>query len=249
MDKRLSILHSDEEEIDLQTNRWDVLGAFVRGTIGAAPELGPMIAEIITSRIPEQKLDRVCRLAGLLELKVKFLTGDVNYIKEKLESEEGSDLLEDALNQASRATSHERLEYIASLLKNGLTSDDINHIGKKKLLSILNELNDAEILTLKYYSLQTLNRQHEFAAQHLELFGPISLHLGVGQEEIDRAAIRDTYKKKLTDLDLLRVTYKRIKKGELPEFDDRTGMPKAQGCTITSLGKLLLRYIDIAEPE
>lgn len=249
MDKRLSILHSDEEEIDLQTNRWDVLAAFVRGTIGAAPEFGPMIAEIITSRIPEQKLDRVCRLAGLLELKVKFLTDDVNSIKDKLQSEEGSDLLEDALNQASRATSPERLEYIASLLKNGLTSEDIDHIGKKKLLSILNELNDAEIVTLKYHSFQHLIKQQEFAKEHTELFTPIPLPLGSSQQDIDKAALRDTYRKKLIDLGLLRATYKKLKKGELPDFDERTGMPKAQGYTITSLGKLLLRYIDLAESE
>jgi hypothetical protein len=51
------------------------------------------------------------------------------------------------------------------------------------------------------------------------------------------------------DFDLLRPKYKKPKKGELPEFDEKTGTLKFSGYDVTSLGKLLLRYIDIAEPD
>ena len=38
--------------------------------------------------------------------------------------------------------------------------------------------------------------------------------------------------------------FKKPKRGELPEFDEKTGMVKVGGYEITSLGRLLLRSID-----
>jgi len=43
---------------------------------------------------------------------------------------------------------------------------------------------------------------------------------------------------------LLKARFKKPKRGELPAFDDKTGMIKAQGYEITGLGRLLLRSID-----
>jgi hypothetical protein len=39
-------------------------------------------------------------------------------------------------------------------------------------------------------------------------------------------------------------TSSRLTKGELPDFDERTGRIKANGYKVTALGKLLLRLID-----
>jgi hypothetical protein len=52
------------------------------------------------------------------------------------------------------------------------------------------------------------------------------------------------YRNRLRRLSLIRATYKKPKKGELPEWDFKTGMIKAQSDRITPLGRLLLRYID-----
>jgi hypothetical protein len=241
MDKRLSILNADKE-IDLQPNKLDFVSALVRGTIGTAPVFGPIMAEVITQAIPDQRLERLTAFAEVLDTKLEGLRED--FVRHKLLTEEGSDLYEDALNQAARATSQERKEYIASLLKNGLTLDDLDHLGKKKLLSILGELNDAEVLILKYHSLISSIDRQEFAEMHAELFIPVEVHMGCPQENVDKSALRETYKKKLVEQGLLRPIYKKPKKGELPEFDERTGMIKITGHDITWLGKLLLRYID-----
>jgi hypothetical protein len=45
-------------------------------------------------------------------------------------------------------------------------------------------------------------------------------------------------------LGLLRRRFKTFKKGEVPEYDDKTGMIKAVGHEITPLGRLLLKSID-----
>jgi hypothetical protein len=49
-------------------------------------------------------------------------------------------------------------------------------------------------------------------------------------------------------LGLLRSNFKGVKKEEIPEFDSRTGMVKASGRQITSLGRLLLRQSGLAAP-
>jgi hypothetical protein len=45
------------------------------------------------------------------------------------------------------------------------------------------------------------------------------------------------------------ITYRKSKKGDMPEFDEKTGMVKASGNSITHLGRLLLRSIDLATAD
>lgn len=169
-------------------------------------------------------------------------------LKQKLLTEEFADLFEDAVNQATRAMSDDRIEYIASLLKNGLSSDDLTHLDNKKLSAILGELNDAEILILKFHTLMG-NRQREFAEQHGSIFAVQPATMGSGRDVIDRETIRATYYQNLTRLRLLMPRYQRVRKGEVPEFDERTGTVKSTGYETTSLGRLLLRRLDIAESD
>ncbi len=69
------------------------------------------------------------------------------------------------------------------------------------------------------------------------------------REELDRATLRETAKQQLTRLGLLRLRFKRPKRNETPEFDEKTGMMKEQGSEITPLGRLLLRYAGLADED
>jgi hypothetical protein len=238
MTKQLSIIKI--ESPDLENRQSDVGAAFLKGIVGAAPFVGSMLAEAIGATIPNQKLDRLIAFAKELDDRVKYLEEDT--VQLKTQSAEFTDLLEDGLTQASRAMSDERRAYIASLLANSITTDQLTHVEQKKLLSLLGELNDAEILTLKFYSLR-FNERREFAEIHQELFKPIHRSFGSPQANVDKGALRDSYRVKLIELGLLELEYKRPSKGEIPEFDERTGRIKATGYKLTTLGKLLLRTI------
>ena len=242
MVEKLSIV--DDEEISLRTNASDIKAALLKGIVGAAPVLGPLVSEALVSFIPNQKIDRVIAFVEVLEIKLRHLEED--YLKQKILTEEFTDLFEDALNQASRAMTDDRREYIASLLKNGITNEDLTHIDKKKLLSILGELNDAEVIILKFHTLIG-SRQGEFVEQNRALLAARPATLGSGRDVIDRETIRMTYTQHLTQMGLLGARYQNVRKGELPEFDDRTGMVKSTGYEVTSLGRLLLHYLDILE--
>lgn len=161
MSEPLSIKSS---EVDLSTNTSDYLAFLVKrfGNLGAflsgaglvgpgIPVVASILGEVIALKIPEQKMDRVIRFLKILAERLNQLEGDV--AKERIKTDEFSDLLEDAIPQAARALSEERKEYVADLLKNSLTENDLDHLAKKKLLSLLGTVNDAEIILLKFYTL------------------------------------------------------------------------------------------------
>jgi hypothetical protein len=237
-------IKAGNEEISMKTNRSDLAAALVRGLIGAAPLVGPLIAEILTATIPRQKMDRVVTFVKILDDKLSYLEEDV--VKVRIKSEEFADLLEDGITQASRSLSDERKSHIASLLKNSLTRDDLKHLEHKKILALLNELNDIEILFLKFYWLHAED-QREFWGKHKDaLFRP-PLYFGVGQVEIDQDALKESYTTNLRRLGLVNARFPRVEKGKLPDFDEKTGTLKASAVQTSSLGKLLLRYIDLEQ--
>ncbi len=134
---------------DLDINSRDALTLIAKGATGWIPFVGPLIAEKIGIAIPGQRMDRLAQFS-------RKLYDRVDNLEEKLSSIENLDMLEDALIQAARSTTNERLEYIANLLKNGLNREDNSNLEKKKLLSILDNLNDIEILMLKSIWFQEL---------------------------------------------------------------------------------------------
>lgn len=240
MAEKLSI-NKLQEELEKGGARAELIGAFATALVNYVPKVGPLLAEAISVSIPQQKLDRLIILTQVLGDRVKYLENDL--LVQKAKTEEFTDLFDDALHQASRALSDERRRHIASLLANSLTSEELAHVEQKKLLALFGELNDAEIQLLKFYSLVG-TEQREFAEQHAELFTPISRTFGSPQINLDKGALRDSYRNKLIEVGLLRPVFKKPAKGTVPEFDDNTGRLKSSSYTATSLGRLLLRYID-----
>lgn len=224
------------KEIDIAT----ILG---KGLVGAIPFVGPLAAEIVGTIIPNQRIDRIEALLKVLES--KFAEEDKARIEERITDPESVDLIEDAFIQTSRALSEERKEYIASLLKNSLTDEELKHIEYKRLLSILGELNDLEVLILKSYTVYRGEPDHnEFWKTHKDALTTPLAFLGSSQEDVNKHTVFESHKLHLARLGLLKSRFKKPKQGNLPEFDEKTGMIKAQGNDISPLGRLLLRSID-----
>ena len=228
-----------EEELELEATTSDVVGVLMRSLAAYVPKLGPILANIVGVAIPNQKLDRVIAFIKVLGDRVKYLEEDV--AKKRMETPEFAVLLEDGLSQASRALTDERRQYIASLLSNSLTTEHLKDEEEKKLLWLLGELNDAEVLMLKFHSL-SLKHKQAFAALHEELFAPLNSR--DIQRNVEKKALRDSYRARLTELGLIEPVFKRPDQDKLPEFDLRTGRIKATDYRATGLGKLLLRLIE-----
>ncbi len=225
---------------DLGAKKADYLAIISKGALGAIPIVGSLAAEVIGDLIPNQRIDRIEAFLRALDEKVKELD------KQKFETEfkkpEFIDLLEDGFLQAVRALSTERIDYIATLVSKRLSDEQADHLKYKKLLSILGQLDDAEVLHLINYSFLEIGN-HEFMQKHDNILRPVPVHMGSTQTERDAAAIQDSNKRHLIELGLIRPRFQTPRKGEWPEFDDKTGSLKASGNEITPLGRLLAKTI------
>ena len=225
--------------MDIKTS--DVMVSLGKAGVNVIPILGPLAAEIIGNLIPNQRIDRIASLLKSLESKID--DDEKAKVENRMLDEKSVDLMEDGFLQAARALSEERIAYIASLIKNSLTNEDFEHIAYKKLLSLLGELNDLEVLILKSYSVSLADRD-KFRQKHQGVLNSPPAYLGAPQELVDKRAIHETHKAQLVRLGLLKIRFKKPKRGDPPEFDEITGMVKASGHAITFLGSLLLRSID-----
>ena len=117
--------------------------------------------------------------------------------------EEKSIDLMDGFLQAARALSEERIEYIASLLKNSLTDEGLEQNAYKRLLFLLGEISDVEVIILKFCSRSGADYQ-EFWENHKEVLDAPAQYLGAPQEEIDKYTIFVSYGTNLERLSLLK---------------------------------------------
>jgi len=237
MEDKVDISIIEENEVDLLTTSF-------KGSAGMIPILGPYFAEIIGMLVPNQRVDRITTFLKLFYKKFEEQNIELEILKEKMKNENFINLFDDISWQAAKSTSNERKEYLASILINGLTDDKIDEIQKNIFLNIISELNDIEILIL-YSHTRTARSDEKFQKEHQETLMPPRAHLGASQDVINESILFNTYKEKLVRLNLLTKKFKKPRKGESPEFDEKTGMIKSNGFEITSIGRLFLKYIGL----
>lgn len=231
---------------ELGNTTTDIVTSLVKGTTGMVPVVGPLIAEIVGNVIPNQRVDRIVRFVQLLEERLGKLEQEA--LKAKVSQPLVIDLLEDAFTQAARATSQERLDHIANVIANGISDDELNEAETKRMLWLLGQLNDAEIVILRSKLAETNEDRvadADFWKKHEQLLAPDMTHMGSTEGEFEEAALKASYRQHLQDLGLTRHRFPRPRRGEVPEFDDKTGMMKATGADLTRLGKMLLRYLNL----
>jgi hypothetical protein len=226
----------------LDPNRRDRLVAVSKGLAGIVPCIGSAAAEIIGHVIPAQRFDRLVAFVRALDEKVGDIDAEV--LDARMRTEEFIDLLEDGLQQAARTLTDERREYIATLLKNSLAADELDHVHDKKLLWLLGELNDAEIIILRSFGLPHGDRR-KFVDAHESVVQAPPAYIGASREVLDRAAMHEAFRRRLSELGLIRPRFKKPKRGQLPEFDEKSGMMKASGYDISPLGRMLLRRLEL----
>ena len=231
---------------NLASNEVDKGVVILKGITGTIPFIGPIISEIIGDIIPKQRIDRISEFLYILNDKLLKLEISQEELNIKMKKEPYINLLEEGIWQASKASSIKRKEYISSILANGIDSENLHEVEENILLSILSQLNDSEIIILYSYA-RRVRRDSEFRRQYKHILTKPVTHLSSTQEEFDKETIYNTYRGKLVNLNLLRRDFNKPKKGEIPDFDEKTGMMKASGYTLTPLGRLFLKFIDMPD--
>jgi hypothetical protein len=157
----------------MNTNQQETIqkytGAIARGLIGQVPVIGSLTVELLNVTIPNQRQERIEKLLNILSQKIFNISEEE--LQEKFNSTDFIDIFEDVLLQSVRATSDIRLKYLASVLKNGIDSEKLDHLQKKRLLEILERINDIEIILLRSYSLRdNTSVYQDFINNHCDIF-------------------------------------------------------------------------------
>jgi hypothetical protein len=233
------------EKDSLENNKADLQAIIAKSILGAIPYCGPFLSELANNIIPNQRIDRIAKYVQKLELKISQIP--IETINLLMNNDEFIDLIEEGYIQASRAISDERREYIAAIVANGIQEDTIKLYESKYLLKILSELNDIEIIWLRFYLFPTINGDIEYRERHKKVLKPKFGYINADNEALTDAAIQISYKEHLARLKLIDHKIKIDSSTNMPEYDVNTGHPKRHYTTITFLGRLLLKQTGIIE--
>ena len=237
-----------EQELpdEIKTHAIDYVASGAKAALGVVPFAGSLLAEVAGSIIPNQRIDRIADFAFKLQARIEQL--EEAQVRSELNDEEFTDLLEESLRQASRSTSDERRLYLASLVASSLNSEAIEHAESKHLMRLLGEINDIEILWLRFFHISTIDGDKEFRELHAGVFKHRIATVGSSRQELDDHALQQSYKDHLVQLGLVRENIKRNRDGT-PEYDKFTGKPAVSYREASPLGRLLLRSIGMISDD
>ena len=227
----------------------DYMVSALKGIASAIPVAGGALAEVFTYIVPNQRADRLEEFLRLLAERLHRL--ELADLQTRMKQPENVDLIEDGTHQAVRALTHQRLQYIVECVANGIAEDERDKIHRKRLLAILAQLDDEEILLLQAHATS--------AMAIFEKLRPPPAVIGASQEVMEKNAMWDAAHAKLERLSLLEF------KGRVQEVsvEERVGMrPKKIHVSemdafgkpsghlyITHLGRMVLESIGLSTED
>lgn len=224
--------------VDLDPDDTDHLVSVLKAAVSGLPVVGPFLCELVLSNLPNQRADRMATL--LRQLAVKLAQLDARVVEGAARSAEFIDLLEEGAQQAIRS-SNKRIEQIAAVIKNGITSEAHSAADQLFLLKLLRELDDPALLMLTDFGHAIVpgEARRDFYEQHVQVLQRPSPTLGGGAEKVEKAAFYDGRRNVLQRLGFLKEEF------DPKKVDQKKGLPKVKAHTITNLGRLLLHACDI----
>lgn len=238
-------MEEKDKNVSLNSQAVDYVTSAAKAVLRIVPFAGSLLAEVAGTIIPNQRIERIVKFAKNLEEKLSKLNQD--FVRAQLTNENFTDLLEEGLRQSARSLSDDRRGYLASVIANSISSEDVEFFESKHLLRILGEINDIEVIWLGFYLIPTIGGDTEFREKHKEILKSVIATIEASQSILDKSALQDSYKEHLTQLGLLKYRYQTNIRTKQPEVDTFTGGLKVSGYGITLLGKLLLRQIGLSE--
>ena len=235
---------TDTKDIE-SSNKSDLIASAGKSVVGAVPFVGPLLSELVDSLIPNQRVDRLIKYVTELE---RRLSGtEEASLRLKIQNEEYLILIEDGYIYASRAITDERRFYIASIVASGLTHEEIEVNSSKYFLRLLSELNDTEIIWLRFYLHPTIGGDRDFRGKHANVLEPARAYIGAPETELNKSALQDSYKDHLERLGLIQSHIRTDHETGMPNFDSFSGKPEVSYRDITQLGRMLLHQIGIID--
>ncbi len=234
-------------EDELENDATDTVVAVARSVAGIIPGAGPLVTEILTTVIPNQRIDRICSFLKELNKRIRDL--EMEQLKH---NQYFVDLFEDGVFMASRALTEDRNKYIAIFLSKSKNVSSDEYGTRKKLLHLLEELTDKDIEILRDFSIGEL---HTYS-KHRVPSVTVGTHTKMTEDEKYESDIRqvslNVHINTLVRLNLLieKRDFSHLSDSkEYSEYierflDEETGLARITGHDISDLGKVLLTSIE-----
>lgn len=121
--------------------------AILRAALGSVPVAGAVLSELITNLVPNQRMDRLEKYLAELGRRLDEIA-EPDSLRQMFQDATNVAMIEDGAYQAARALTEERILRIVNCVVNGVTSDDVDGLLKRRLLLTLAELDDQHIAIL-----------------------------------------------------------------------------------------------------
>jgi len=229
----------DDEYPQLGPDFRDRAASVARGVGAIVPHGGRFIGNLIGSIVPGQRINR-------LESYVAILKGKLEGIGESQEriiasSPEHIDLFEEGAFRAARALTQERIKHFALIVAIGMTKGTSEAIAQKRLLTILSELDEQDIIMLHWRIRIDYLDAGVYADNHPELlkanWPPATVFSP--REDREANALREAIDNKLIRYNLT----------ELVEDKTWPGSKSRRTERITELWRLILRTAGLIDNE
>ncbi len=237
-----SSTHSNGQVVPvLDETTFETVSATILQVVGNTVPLVGAVSGLFLQEISGRRLKR-------FKLYIEVLNNKYENLEKLCHSHDTRlNLVEEGVYHATRAYSEERIKHIASIIANGISGKGKEETEASRMLKILAELEDEQIIVLAYY-LDKNRDNEEFYNTHANVLEQKIDFIGGGIERSDEATMQETAKLQLVRLGLLQHIFKKPREGEIPDFDPKTGMIKASGYMLTWQGSMFLRYLGLAEP-
>ena len=231
----------------------DRVTALTSAGLGTIPFSGSILAQLVGTLAPEQRLARIEAYIRYLELKVDLLTtGQKELIKTSFEH---IDLFEEGAYQAIRAITDERRQQIAQIVAEGLSGEKREAMDKKRVLLIFSQLDDENMIILLDHVMKNRTKYDEFVSKHAYLLEPLYATAFSDPPLRERAALRTAIEKKLRTaiekklerFGLIKETLMSRTRG-VPGLADQM-IESDKNFVITELGRIILHEASLINDE
>lgn len=226
---------------NLNENKTDKLVKTINATFGEIPIIGGALVELLSSVIPNQRIDRMVEFIKILN--EKLTSQEQELLKSQILDENFNGLLQDVIDSTIKTIGKERKNHFAKIVQSGLTSNKEELIELRLITRILKEINDIEMIILKYHSIRTSNESSIFLQKNRNILESERLFVGASKEQEKQHFMYKGYLYHLVSLGLLDVNYE--VKEESNRISDKSEFKiNSKNHKITEFGKMIVEMLN-----
>lgn len=231
-----------EDLPEIKQRAIDYVVSTSKAGLNLIPIIGSFLAEITSSIIPNQRIDRVVKYLQILRRKLE----NIDEVQKKLlETDKDLNLLfEKSIIFSAQTTSQNKYEYYSEFIINSLINKDVDVIKKERMIDILSNLNEIEILFIIFYCKNSRRPMgSNFFKKYRNILYPHPQTMDQPIELRANNTFQEHYLTNLERYDLLEFRININSKTKLPEWDQFNNRFKRSFENLTAMGLLLAKFI------